>query len=36
VGIGHPRSWTLEALKNNEARLKNAGIKLVFLSDVVE
>lgn len=36
VGIGHPRRWTLEALRNNEAYLKSAGVELVFLSDVVE
>ncbi len=36
VGIGHPRPWTLEALKNSEALLKNSGIHLVFLSRLVE
>ncbi len=36
IGIGHPRRWTLEALKNNETYLKNAGVELVFLTEVVE
>jgi polysaccharide deacetylase 2 family uncharacterized protein YibQ len=36
VGIGHPQRWTLEALKNSEAYLKNAGVELVFLSDLVD
>lgn len=36
VGIGHPRRWTLEALRNSEAFLKDAEIELVFLTDLVE
>ena len=36
VGIGHPRRWTLEALEASEAYLKNAGVDLVFLTDVVK
>lgn len=36
VGIGHPRRWTLEALKNSELFLKNTGVELVFLTDLVE
>lgn len=36
VGIGHPRRWTLEALRNSENYLKNTGVELVFLSDLVE
>lgn len=36
VGIGHPRAWTLEALKNNEHYFKNAGVELVYLSELVE
>jgi polysaccharide deacetylase 2 family uncharacterized protein YibQ len=36
VGIGHPRRWTLEALKNSELFLKNTGVELVYLTDIVE
>jgi polysaccharide deacetylase 2 family uncharacterized protein YibQ len=36
VGIGHPRRWTLEALRNSEAFLKDADIELVFLTDLVD
>jgi polysaccharide deacetylase 2 family uncharacterized protein YibQ len=36
VGIGHPRRWTLQALKNSETLLKNADVELVYLSDIVE
>jgi hypothetical protein len=36
VGIGHPRRWTLDALENSETFLKNAGIELVYLTDIVE
>ena len=35
VGIGHPRRWTLDALENSETYLKNAGIELVYLTDIV-
>ncbi|MBI4720350.1 MAG: divergent polysaccharide deacetylase family protein [Chitinivibrionia bacterium] len=34
VGIAHPRRWTLEALRNNEAMLKSSGVRLVFLSEL--
>jgi polysaccharide deacetylase 2 family uncharacterized protein YibQ len=36
VGIGHPRRWTLQALKNSETLLKNADVELVYLSDIVD
>jgi polysaccharide deacetylase 2 family uncharacterized protein YibQ len=36
VGIGHPRRWTLEALKNSEMFLKEADVELVFLNDLVD
>lgn len=36
VGIGHPRRSTLQALKDNEAYLKRAGVDLVYLTDIVE
>lgn len=36
VGIGHPRRWTLDALRNSKTFLDNTDIELVFLSDIVE
>jgi polysaccharide deacetylase 2 family uncharacterized protein YibQ len=36
IGIGHPRSWTYEAVHAHESRIRNAGIDLVFLSEIVE
>jgi polysaccharide deacetylase 2 family uncharacterized protein YibQ len=36
VGIGHPRRWTLDALERSETYLKNAGIELVYLRDLVD
>lgn len=34
VGIAHPRRWTLEALREHEAKLRSSGVRLVFLSEV--
>ncbi|MCK5406997.1 MAG: divergent polysaccharide deacetylase family protein, partial [Candidatus Krumholzibacteria bacterium] len=36
VGIGHPRRWTVDALRNSKTFLENTDIELVFLSDIVE
>jgi polysaccharide deacetylase 2 family uncharacterized protein YibQ len=35
VGIGHPRRWTLDALANMESILKQSGVRLVYLSELV-
>jgi polysaccharide deacetylase 2 family uncharacterized protein YibQ len=35
VGIGHPHSWTLEALKNSRALLRDYGVDLVPVCDLV-
>ena len=36
IGIGHPTSWTVKALKDSEAYLKNAGVELVYVSQLVK
>lgn len=36
IGIGHPRPWTYEAVSAFEARVREAGVELVFLSEIVE
>jgi polysaccharide deacetylase 2 family uncharacterized protein YibQ len=36
VGIGHPRSWTLTAIREFRERTKSAGVEFVFLSSLVE
>jgi polysaccharide deacetylase 2 family uncharacterized protein YibQ len=36
VGIGHPRTWTLDALTRSRAFLKSADVELVYLRDIVE
>ena len=36
VGIGHPRRWTLEALKKSEGYVRDAGVEMVSLQDIVE
>ena len=36
VGIGHPRSWTWNAIKRNEELLKTSGVDLVFVSELME
>jgi len=36
IGIGHPHPWTLEALRGSRAYLKNAGVELVTVSDLVD
>jgi polysaccharide deacetylase 2 family uncharacterized protein YibQ len=36
VGIMHPRSWTLEVFQGKEEDFKNWGVRLVFLSEIVE
>lgn len=35
VGIGHPRPWTLEALRECRERARDAGVEFVFLSAIV-
>jgi polysaccharide deacetylase 2 family uncharacterized protein YibQ len=36
VGIGHPKPWTYEAIKRSEPFLKDSGVRLVFLSEMVD
>ena len=36
IGIGHPHMWTLEAIRSNLAYLENAGVELVYVSELVE
>jgi polysaccharide deacetylase 2 family uncharacterized protein YibQ len=36
VGIGHPRPWTLEAVRACRERARDAGVEFVFLSAIVE
>jgi polysaccharide deacetylase 2 family uncharacterized protein YibQ len=36
IGIGHPHRWTLEAIEANTAYLENAGVELVYVSELVE
>ncbi|MDH3214828.1 MAG: divergent polysaccharide deacetylase family protein [Candidatus Krumholzibacteria bacterium] len=36
VGIGHPKSWTYEAISRNEQVLKESGVDLVFVSEIME
>lgn len=36
VGIGHPKPWTYEAIKRNEEVLKESGVELVFVSELME
>jgi polysaccharide deacetylase 2 family uncharacterized protein YibQ len=36
VGIGHPRQWTLDAIRDSMPFLNNADIELVYLTDIVE
>ena len=35
VGIGHPKWWTLEAIERNRQVLKDSGIRLVLVSELV-
>jgi polysaccharide deacetylase 2 family uncharacterized protein YibQ len=36
IGIGHPHLWTLEAIKANKTYIENAGVELVYVSELVE
>jgi polysaccharide deacetylase 2 family uncharacterized protein YibQ len=36
VGIGHPHRWTLDALAHMESSLKRSGVRLVFVSELVQ
>lgn len=36
VGIGHPRKWTFEAISRNEEILKESGVDLVFVSEMMK
>jgi hypothetical protein len=36
IGIGHPHMWTLEAIRSSRVYLQNAGVKLVYVSELVE
>lgn len=36
IGIGHPHLWTLEAIKANRNYIENAGVELVYVSELVE
>lgn len=36
VGIGHPRRHTLDVLRDNEDFLRDCGVSLVFLSELVD
>jgi len=35
IGIAHPHPWTLEALEANRDYLRNAGVQLVYVSELV-
>jgi hypothetical protein len=36
VGIGHPHPWTLEAIRDTMGYFENAGVELVYVSELVE
>jgi polysaccharide deacetylase 2 family uncharacterized protein YibQ len=36
IGIGHPKRWTLDALRSYEKTLKHSGVEIVFLSVLVD
>jgi polysaccharide deacetylase 2 family uncharacterized protein YibQ len=36
IGIGHPRSWTYDAIRAWRERVKDSGVELVFVSQMVE
>ncbi len=36
IGIGHPRRWTLEALRLQEQTLKHSDVEMVFLSTLID
>jgi polysaccharide deacetylase 2 family uncharacterized protein YibQ len=36
IGIGHPKRWTLEVLQRSEALSEQAGVQLVFVSEVID
>lgn len=35
IGIGHPRAWTLEGIRSAEHMLKQSGVEVVFVSELV-
>jgi polysaccharide deacetylase 2 family uncharacterized protein YibQ len=35
IGIGHPRQWTYRAIKRNEEVLKESGVEVVFVSELM-
>ncbi len=36
IGIGHPRPWTLDAIRTYEDRFRESSVEMVFLSALVE
>jgi polysaccharide deacetylase 2 family uncharacterized protein YibQ len=36
IGIGHPKRWTLDALRSYEGKLRHSDVELVFLSTLVD
>jgi hypothetical protein len=36
IGIGHPKRWTLEALKRSAEMIEQSGVELVFVSEVID
>jgi hypothetical protein len=36
IGIGHPRPWTVNAIRECRDRMKDRGVEFVFLSTLVE
>jgi polysaccharide deacetylase 2 family uncharacterized protein YibQ len=36
IGIGHPKRWTYEAISANEELLRESGVDLVFVSELME
>jgi polysaccharide deacetylase 2 family uncharacterized protein YibQ len=36
IGIGHPRPWTLDAIRRYEGRFEEMGVEMVFLSALIE
>ena len=36
IGIGHPKTWTYEAIRDSRDMLESAGVELVFVSDLAK
>jgi polysaccharide deacetylase 2 family uncharacterized protein YibQ len=36
IGIGHPKRWTYQAISANEKLLRESGVDLVFVSELME